>query len=234
MASELKPCPFCGSRAAIFNRPLSGFYPYCTNEECEAEGVGKTSEAEAIAAWNRRALDAAAQAHPSPVQREPSEGEVAQDILPNLRSANLARQAAWCPDQVPDLSFRGNELAGETGEVCNVIKKLERERLGWRGSRDTKEHLAEELADVVICADLCALSAGIDLNEAVVAKFNATSEKVGLPQRLAAPPAPATRQEVIEAANALRWALGKLGPNEDYRAEYDRAIAALRALGGGK
>jgi NTP pyrophosphatase (non-canonical NTP hydrolase) len=101
-----------------------------------------------------------------------------------LRSANLARQSIWCPEQKPDLSFRGNELAGETGEVCNVIKKLERERQGWRGSRDTKDHLAEELADVVICADLIAIAAGIDLDAAVTAKFNATSEKVGLPHRL--------------------------------------------------
>lgn len=139
----------------------------------------------------------------------------------DLREANIARQAAWCPDQVPDLSFRGNELAGETGEVCNVIKKLERERLGWRGSRDTVEHLAEELADVVICADLCALSAGIDLNEAVAAKFNATSEKVGLPHRLTTPslpprsstetdkavPAPATGGEV-EAVTLAECPIG--------------------------
>jgi NTP pyrophosphatase (non-canonical NTP hydrolase) len=101
-----------------------------------------------------------------------------------LREANVARQAAWCPDQVPDLSFRGNELGGEVGEALNVIKKLERERHGWRGSRDTVAHLAEELADVVICADLVAITAGIDLDEAVTAKFNATSEKVGLPHRL--------------------------------------------------
>lgn len=114
----------------------------------------------------------------------PEQGLSEERTYTDLRSANIDRQAAWCPDQVPDLSFRGNELAGETGEVCNVIKKLERERLGWRGSRDTVEHLAEELADVVICADLCAISAGIDLNAAVVAKFNATSEKVGLPHRL--------------------------------------------------
>lgn len=105
-------------------------------------------------------------------------------LYDNLRDANIARQADWCPEQVPDLSFRGNELAGEVGEVCNVIKKLERERLGWRGSRDTVEHLAEELGDVVICASLIAISAGIDLDESVIAKFNATSEKVGLPHRL--------------------------------------------------
>ncbi|WP_312599298.1 MazG-like family protein [Brevundimonas sp.] len=106
--------------------------------------------------------------------------------LAALHEANIARQAAWCPDETkqPSLSFRGNELAGETGEACNVIKKLERERHGWAGSRDTLEHLGEELADVVICADLCAITAGVDLQAAVVAKFNATSEKVGLPHRL--------------------------------------------------
>lgn len=105
--------------------------------------------------------------------------------LKDLHTANIARQAEWCPDQVPDLSFRGNELGGECGEAQNVIKKLERERLGWRGSRATKGQLAEELADVVICADLCAVTAGIDLAAAVVAKFNATSEKVGLTTKLA-------------------------------------------------
>lgn len=104
--------------------------------------------------------------------------------LADLRRVSAGRQEAWCPDQVPDLSFRGNELAGEVGEACNVIKKLERERLGWRGSRATLEELADELADVVICADLVAMSAGVDLAAAVRRKFNATSAKVGLPHRL--------------------------------------------------
>lgn len=108
----------------------------------------------------------------------------------NLREANKDRQDAWIADSgnVPDLSFRGNELAGEVGEACNVIKKLERERHGWRGSRDTIEHLAEELADVVICADLIAISAGLDLDAAVRTKFNATSIKQGFPHRMAVPP----------------------------------------------
>lgn len=110
--------------------------------------------------------------------------------LTALHAANKARQTEWCEGGAPepDLAFRGNELAGETGEACNVIKKLERERHGWRGSRATPEQLAEELADVVICADLCAVTAGIDLGAAVVAKFNATSEKVGLTTRLVAEP----------------------------------------------
>jgi NTP pyrophosphatase (non-canonical NTP hydrolase) len=98
-----------------------------------------------------------------------------------LRIANVLRQAEWCPDpdQQPDLSFRGNELAGETGEACNVIKKLERARHGWRGSLASYEDLADELADVVICADLVAWQAGVDLGAAVVRKFNATSKKQG-------------------------------------------------------
>jgi NTP pyrophosphatase (non-canonical NTP hydrolase) len=103
-----------------------------------------------------------------------------------LQAAHIARQEEWCPDQKPDLSFRGNEMAGETGEACNVIKKLERERHGWRGSRDTVEHLGEELADVVHTAVLCAISAGIDLDPYVVSKFNSTSEKNGLTTRLVA------------------------------------------------
>lgn len=154
-------------------------------------------------------------------------------VYASLREANVARQAEWCPEQVPDLSFRGNELAGETGEVCNVIKKLERERLGWRGSRDTVEHLSEELADVVICADLVAISAGIDLNAAVAAKFNATSEKVGLPHRLEAALA-ASRAEVValrEAAWAAHEVMHKctavLTANDC--AEVAAAMAALRA-----
>lgn len=103
-----------------------------------------------------------------------------------LQIAHIARQDEWCPDQKPDLSFRGNEMAGEVGEACNVIKKLERERQGWRGSRATKEQLAEELADVVHTAILCAITAEIDLDPAVADKFNATSEKVGLRTRVAA------------------------------------------------
>ena len=101
-----------------------------------------------------------------------------------LRAANLARQAEWDPDDRITLAFRGNEMGGECGEAQNVIKKLERERLGIRGSRATVRDLAEELADVVICADLIAMAEGIDLDQAIARKFNLTSEKQGLETRL--------------------------------------------------
>jgi len=102
-----------------------------------------------------------------------------------LRAANVARQKEWDPKGRIGLAFRAIELGGEAGEALNVIKKLLREREGIPGSRATKEDLAKELADLVICADLVAMEEGIDLGVAVVTKFNETSEKVGLHTRLA-------------------------------------------------
>lgn len=107
-----------------------------------------------------------------------------KDLLKKLREANKIRQIEWTGGRNVSLSYRGNELAGETGEACNVVKKLEREILGWPGSRTTKEELGKELADVVICADLIAMDMGIDLGDAIVQKFNYTSEKVGLQTKL--------------------------------------------------
>lgn len=106
--------------------------------------------------------------------------------FPTLREANAARHIEWAGTADITLAYRGNELAGETGEACNVLKKLERERLGMPGSRDTLEHLAEELADIIICVDLIAMDLGINMHRAVADKFNATSAKVGLATRLAA------------------------------------------------
>ncbi|RZJ06134.1 MAG: hypothetical protein EON89_01040 [Brevundimonas sp.] len=153
-----------------------------------------------------------------------------------LRAANTARQREWDQDAKITLSYRLNELAGETGEACNVGKKLERERLGIRGSRTTKVRLAEELADVVICADLVAMGEGIDLQQAVINKFNATSAKVGLATMLAneAHPSRGDRQvahrfrfaaDILEGMSdgvdgerlgaLVRWALhGDVAPDE--------------------
>ena len=80
----------------------------------------------------------------------------------NLRAANIARQAEWDRHDKIDLPFRMNELAGEAGELCNVLKKIYREQIGIAGTRATKDQLADELADVVICVDLCAMTAGIE------------------------------------------------------------------------
>lgn len=101
-----------------------------------------------------------------------------------LRAANNLRDKEWDPKGLITIGFRGLELSGEAGEASNVLKKFERERLGIRGKRATMEQLAEELADVIIAADLIAMDCGIDLRAAIATKFNKTSEENELATRL--------------------------------------------------
>lgn len=110
------------------------------------------------------------------------------EFLEQLRIKNKERQTHWDPEN--SISgplgklFRSNEMVGEAGEAANEVKKLVREELGIRGSRTTKEKLATELADVIICCDLIAEQYDINLIDAVRSKFNETSDKVGLPTKL--------------------------------------------------
>jgi NTP pyrophosphatase (non-canonical NTP hydrolase) len=66
-----------------------------------------------------------------------------------------------------------NAMAGECGEACNLTKKL------LRGDGPEIERIGDEIADVVIYADLLAARLGLDLGEAIRRKFNATSRKRG-------------------------------------------------------
>lgn len=97
-----------------------------------------------------------------------------------LREANILRDKEWNPKKLLSLSFRGNELGGEIGEAQNILKKLERERLGLVGSRATVDQLAEELADGHICLDLIAMEFNIPIWDAIKQKFNKTSRERGL------------------------------------------------------
>ena len=79
---------------------------------------------------------------------------------------------------------------GELGEAANVAKKIKRIEGSLPGNvageteEVLKERLADELADTFIYLDLTCRSAGIDLEKAVIRKFNRTSEKVGYPVTL--------------------------------------------------
>ncbi|MBN9410873.1 MAG: hypothetical protein J0H69_17145 [Burkholderiales bacterium] len=163
------------------------------------------------------------------IPARPQAGEAVGLTLNALQAAHAERQEEWCPDQKPDLSFRGNELGGECGEAQNVIKKLERERRGWRGSRDTVEHLGEELADVVHCATLCAITAGIDLEAAVIAKFNSTSEKNSLATKIAHPTeaAPAI-PEGETLADRLDWLADRQPPGSQAQSDLYAAATIWR------
>ena len=72
---------------------------------------------------------------------------------------------------------------GELGEAANIAKKLNRVRDGIPGNTETdidlRQKLADELADTFIYLDLLCQSQGIDLSDAVEAKFDKTSRKIG-------------------------------------------------------
>lgn len=77
---------------------------------------------------------------------------------------------------------------GELGEAANIAKKLNRVRDGIPGNTETPleltQNLADEIADTFIYLDLLAQSAGVDLEAAVISKFNRTSLKVGFSEVL--------------------------------------------------
>jgi len=101
-----------------------------------------------------------------------------------LRAANVIRDEEWDPNHRVSLEFRCIELGGEVGEALNKVKKLLRERMDMVGTKTSKDEIAAELADIVICTDLVAMTLQIDLGDSIREKFNATSVKYSLETRL--------------------------------------------------
>jgi len=76
-------------------------------------------------------------------------------------------------------------LTGELGEAANIVKKLNRYRDDIPGNEESyielKSKLNDEIADIFCYLDLTAQAAEIDLESAVISKFNKTSERIGYP-----------------------------------------------------
>ncbi len=105
-----------------------------------------------------------------------------------LRIVSSSRCEKWHGDKPWSLSDWGVAMAGEAGETCNVIKKLNRIRDGIVGNIGEEEEfraqLGEEIADTVIYLDLLANAAGINLESAIINKFNKVSIKNDFSERL--------------------------------------------------
>ena len=74
------------------------------------------------------------------------------DILKQLKEASKKRQHIY-DDKKWTLPEWGCALSGETGELCNVIKKIHRGDFTLKEANE-KELIADEAADVVIYLDL--------------------------------------------------------------------------------
>ncbi len=76
----------------------------------------------------------------------------------------------------------GNAIAGECGELCNMIKKRKR---NWKeADRIADEELGKEIADVVCYLDLLADKLGLNLEDIVRNKFNEISDRYDCPIKL--------------------------------------------------
>ncbi|MDE2096299.1 MAG: hypothetical protein KGL39_03570 [Patescibacteria group bacterium] len=100
------------------------------------------------------------------------------------------RNGAWHNDGVRPwvLPDYGNAAAGEMGELCNYIKKLQRVRDGLRNVSDNtindetvlKTMVGREIADVLSYLVLVCIQEGLDMESVLIDKFNAVSDRVGL------------------------------------------------------
>lgn len=100
------------------------------------------------------------------------------DILQQLKEANKKRIPEFGHNlndwSMPEWS---NAVAGETGELCNVIKKIHRGDFTL-DEANKKELIADEAADIVIYLDILCQRAGLDLGYAIVNKFNKKSKEI--------------------------------------------------------
>ena len=108
-----------------------------------------------------------------------------------VSQVNLERALVWHKGGLEEWSPAewGNAMAGECGELCNVLKKILRYDMGipqaiGLNRQELVGMAADEIADVYLYLDLNAQRLGLKVSECVVNKFNKTSEKEGFPQRL--------------------------------------------------
>ena len=112
--------------------------------------------------------------------------------LDDFRALNMdrARNGFRCYDNQP-LTYWTTALAGEVGELCNMVKKMQRVELGgvdggssYTAKDITKEKLKEEIGGIAIYLDLMASLLDIDLGEAIRDTFNDKSKQMGFSQFL--------------------------------------------------
>jgi NTP pyrophosphatase (non-canonical NTP hydrolase) len=80
-----------------------------------------------------------------------------------------AKQTALYPNRLRNLEYPTLGLAGEAGEVANVVKKIQRD-FGGEITDETRAKLKDELGDVLWYISACADELGLTLGE--IAEFN--------------------------------------------------------------
>ncbi len=110
----------------------------------------------------------------------------------DVGATNLERALLWHKGGLDEwtVSEWACAMAGEAGEVCNAVKKLNRierdvqQNAGPQTREEAVAAIAKEIGDTYLYLDLLAQRLGIDISEAIRATFNRVSEREGFPQRL--------------------------------------------------
>src|SRR5688500_8546813 len=80
-----------------------------------------------------------------------------------------AGRTALYPNVRNNLEYPTLGLAGEAGEVANIVKKIQRDD-GGAITESTRQKLKDELGDVLWYISACAMELGLSLAE--IAEFN--------------------------------------------------------------
>lgn len=116
-----------------------------------------------------------------------------------IQQANIDRCKRWHKTGIDDWSIQdwAVALAGETGEICNAVKKLRRledeiasindpgRQISSR--QEAIDKIAEECADTFAYLDMLMSKIGRDLQVEVAKKFNSGSLKYCFPERIVYP-----------------------------------------------
>ena len=96
-----------------------------------------------------------------------------------LREKNVARcEVTYHPLNDWSPTDWATAMAGELGEALGLVKKMR------RGEPVNIDDIGDELADLIIYADLLAARLGINLDASIIRKFNKVSAKTGSNQYL--------------------------------------------------
>lgn len=102
---------------------------------------------------------------------------------------------------------------GELGEYANIRKKYER---GDMDVNDFTRAASDELADVITYLDILAYQVHVNLNDAVIRKFNATSKRAGCPEIQLCTPADCACSD-LRRVNENLWVCTTCGARLEFR-----------------
>ena len=89
-----------------------------------------------------------------------------------------ASQTALYPRRLSNLEYPTLGLAGEAGEVANIVKKIQRDNNGVL-TEETRAKLKDELGDVLWYISACADELGLTLDEIAAYNVNKLAKRHG-------------------------------------------------------